>query len=57
MIDRQHGKIILECDSCAETFEGEPGDEWSVVWPAAQRDGWRSKKVGDQWEHSCGRCR
>lgn len=35
MIDRQHGKIFIECDSCSDTFEGEKGDEWSEVWPAA----------------------
>jgi len=30
MIDRQHGKIVIECDSCNETFEGDPGEEFAV---------------------------
>jgi len=55
MIDRQHGKIIIECDSCEDVFEGAVGDEWSVVWPAAQRDGWRSRKIGNEWVHGCPR--
>lgn len=55
MIDRQHGKIVIECDSCPETFEGDSG-EWSEVWAAAQREGWRSKKIGDQWVHGCRQC-
>lgn len=56
MIERQKGRIVIECDACGETFEGEPGDEWSAVWPAAQREGWRSRKVGDVWVHSCENC-
>ena len=34
MIDRQHGKIVIECDSCNEVFEGE-SDDWQEVWPSA----------------------
>lgn len=56
MIDRQGGRILLECDSCDEIFEGEIGDEWSTVWPQAQRDGRKSRKIGKEWVHSCQRC-
>lgn len=56
MIDRQHGGIVIECDTCGETHEGERGEEWSSVWPAAQRDGWKSRKIGDEWVHSCSGC-
>lgn len=56
MIDRQKGRIVLECDSCGETFEGEPGDEWSTTWPAAQREGWKSRKIGDEWIYGCANC-
>jgi hypothetical protein len=56
MIDRQHGKITIECDSCSETFEGEKGEDWNVVWPAAQREGWKSRKIGDEWVHGCPKC-
>lgn len=56
MIDRQNGKVVIECDSCEEVFEGEPGEEFAVVWKAAKDDGWRTKKIGDEWVHGCERC-
>ena len=56
MIDRQHGKIVIECDSCNETFEGEQGEEFDVVWNAAKRDGWRTRKIADEWLHGCPKC-
>ena len=56
MIDNQHGRIVLECDSCPETFEGERGAEWSEVWPVAQREGWRSRKIAGIWLHGCEKC-
>jgi hypothetical protein len=56
MIDRQHGKLLFECDSCGEVFDGESG-EFSEVWAAAKRDGWRTRKMGDEdWVHSCPNC-
>ena len=56
MIDRQHGKVIIECDSCPETFEGEKGDEFDAVWGAAKREGWRTRKIADEWLHGCPKC-
>jgi hypothetical protein len=52
MIDRQHGKLVIECDACDETFQGD-NDNWQEVWPAAKRDGWKTRKVGDDWLHMC----
>jgi hypothetical protein len=57
MIDRQGNRIVLECDSCEETFEGDEDAEWADVWAVAKREGWRSKKIGDEWIHGCGKCR
>lgn len=57
MIDRQGGKILIECDSCDEVFEGEKGEEFAVVWNAAKLDGWSSRKIGSDWVHACGKCR
>lgn len=56
MIDRQHGKIIFECDCCPETFESETAD-FNEAWTAAKAEGWRSKKVAEEWLHSCGKCK
>lgn len=56
MIDRQHDKILIECDSCDEVFSGEAGDEFIDVWNAAKRDGWRTRKIADEWLHGCPKC-
>lgn len=57
MIDRQHGKIIIECDSCGEIFEGRDDAEFAQVWSAAKRDGWRSRKIGNDYVHGCPNCK
>lgn len=51
--DRQGGRIVIECDSCDETFEGERGEEWETLWPRAKREGWKSAKVAGEWMHGC----
>lgn len=50
MIDHQGGKILIECDSCAEVFEGENAE------PEAKREGWRTRKIADEWLHGCPKC-
>lgn len=56
MIDRQSGRILIGCDSCPEVFEGEPGDEFAVVWRAAKNDGWTTRKIANEWLHGWSRC-
>ncbi len=56
MIDRQGNRVLIECDSCEEVFEGEEDEEFQQVWAAAKRDGWRTKKIGDEWVHGCDKC-
>jgi hypothetical protein len=55
MIDRQHGRIVIECDSCDEVFEG-ASDDWQGVWPAARREGWSTRKIAETWLHGCPKC-
>lgn len=55
-IDRQHKRIVFECDSCDETFEGERDEEFAAVWASAKRDGWRAKMIGDEWVRGCPKC-
>lgn len=57
MIDHQHGRILIECDSCDEVFTGGQGVEWEETWPAAKRDGWRTRKIAEEWLHSCPNCK
>lgn len=56
MIDRQHGRIVFVCDSCDATFEGSNGDDFNDAWSAAKRDGWTTRKFGDEWLHGCPDC-
>lgn len=56
MIDRQGGRICIECDSCDEVHEGERGEEWNVVWAAAKAEGWTTRKIANEWLHGCPRC-
>jgi hypothetical protein len=56
MIDLQGGKILIECDSCDEVFVGDEDTEFLEVWGSARREGWRTKKIGDEWVHGCPRC-
>lgn len=55
MIDRQHGKLIFECDSCPEMFDADT-DDFSDAWAAARREGWYSRKIANEWLHGCGKC-
>lgn len=57
MIDRQGRRILIECDCCDEVFKGEEAWEFAAVWAEARRDGWRSKKIGNDWVHGCPRCK
>ena len=56
MIDRQGHKILIECDSCSEVFTGEEDQEFAEVWAEAKRDGWRTRKIAEEWVHGCRKC-
>ena len=56
MIDRQGGKILIECDSCDEVFEGDEGAEFADVWAAAKREGFSTTKIAGEWLHGCAKC-
>jgi len=55
MIDRQKGDLVFECDTCGETYESATSD-FSAAWNQAKRDGWRAKKIGSEWVHTCPVC-
>lgn len=55
MIDRQGGVLVIECDECAATHEGDSG-EWGEVWPEARRLGWTARKIDEEWIHRCPEC-
>lgn len=55
MINRQHGKLVFECDSCSEIFEADT-DDFAEAWAEAKREGWRSRKIANEWLHGCPTC-
>lgn len=56
MIDRQGRKVLIECDSCDQVFEGDDGQEFAEVWADAKRDGWSTRKIANEWLHGCPKC-
>lgn len=56
MIDRQHGRIVIECDSCDAVFTGEHKQPFEEAWSMAKRDGWTTRKIADVWLHGCPDC-
>lgn len=56
MIDRQGNKILIECDSCPEVFEGAEDASFTDTWNDAKRDGWKTRKIGEDWVHGCPKC-
>ena len=57
MIDYQKNRIFIECDLCDEIFEGEENEELNKVWSLAKRDGWKSRKIGNDYVHGCPTCK
>lgn len=56
MIDRQNGGILMiECDSCSEVLDTETKD-FSEARNLMQREGWKVRKIADEWIHGCPRC-
>jgi hypothetical protein len=55
-IDRQFNRIVIECESCDELIVGDAAETFEAVWATAKREGWRAKKIGENWIHECARC-
>jgi hypothetical protein len=55
VIYRQHGLIMFECDSCAETLSTDT-DDFDAAWFEARSEGWRARKIGERLEHQCPNC-
>ena len=56
MIDRQGNRVLIECDSCSEVYEGDEGVEFTDVWADAKSEGWRTRKIAGEWLHGCPKC-
>jgi hypothetical protein len=56
MIRRQGNRILIECDSCEEVFEGEEDVGFGESFAEAKREGWRTRRIDDIWLHGCPSC-
>lgn len=61
MIDRQHGHLVMCCDTCGEIREAEPGVDacpafFDAFIEGAKAEGWKPYKVGNEWRHACPEC-
>lgn len=54
MIERQGRTISFCCDACGEVRESD--DEFAIAWRVAKDEGWKAKKLGEDWVHSCPDC-
>jgi hypothetical protein len=40
----------------AKRFSQDAGEEFDTVWNAAEREGWSTYKIANEWLHGCPRC-
>jgi hypothetical protein len=55
MMDKQKGDFIFECDGCSAVLETDQAD-FGVAIKMLKRNGWKARKTGDVWSHSCESC-
>jgi len=52
-IERSGNTVMIVCDTCGEEYQGEQNEQFSDVWASAKRDGWRVRKIANEWLHGC----
>jgi hypothetical protein len=55
MIDRQGGRILVECDSCSEVLDTETAD-FEEARGLMRTEGWKVRKIANEWLHGCPKC-
>lgn len=55
MIDRQGGKLIVECDSCDDVLDTGTAD-FSECREIMKREEWKVRKIAGEWLHGCPKC-
>jgi hypothetical protein len=55
MQTRIHGKIVFECDSCAESLDTQEG-QFAEARNALREAEWKSHQRGGIWFHYCDEC-
>lgn len=55
MLDRQHGRLVFECDACGQTLDTETR-EFNEALRMMRDASWRAQQVGGDWVHTCAGC-
>lgn len=55
MLDRQHGKIKFECDTCGDVLDTDERD-FNAARQVLTNASWKARKIGADWHHSCPEC-
>jgi ribosomal protein S17 len=55
MIDRQNGKLVVECDSCDAVLETDTAD-FAECREVMKREEWKVRKIASEWLHGCHKC-
>lgn len=53
--DRGMTEYTIHCDGCPSVYIIET-DGWGRMLELMKRRGWRSRKIGGNWEHHCASC-
>ena len=53
-IQREYGRLVPTCDVCGEELE--PYDDFEDAVAGKKLAGWKSVKVGGEWEDHCPNC-
>lgn len=52
-IERRGGRVFITCDTCGVSYEGDTNRPFAEIWDEAKREGWRVRKIADEWIHGC----
>lgn len=55
MLDRQRGEFIFECDVCGDVLNTD-AHKFDDAREALSNAGWKARKIGSDWIHSCAGC-
>ncbi len=55
MLDRQKGDIVFSCDGCGEVLETKTSN-FDAARSRLRLENWRTRKVGNVWQHYCADC-
>jgi hypothetical protein len=56
MIDHNGRVLVFSCDECPKWAEDDDDLGFALFWADLKREGWRAKKIGQDWVHACPAC-